>query len=117
MGVNIKKSKADALLTSCPVQHTLNYIGGKWRFGLLWSLRNESRRFGELKRDLKGITEKMLIQELRHLETLGVVKRKSYGEVPPRVEYSLTCKGRSLLPIVYGVVEWGNSSLQALQDE
>ena len=113
----MKKSKADEWLTGCPVQHTLQYIGGKWRFGLLWSLRNECRRFGELKRDLLGITEKMLIQELRHLEALRVVERKSYGEVPPRVEYSLTPKGRSLLPIVYGVVEWGTSSLLASQAE
>ena len=107
-----KNLKTIPQFENCPVQHTLQYIGGKWRFALLWNLRVEAKRFGELKRALPGITEKMLIQELKHFEKLGVVSRKSFGEVPPRVEYSLTEKGQSLLPLVSAVIEWGRNSLQ-----
>ncbi len=78
------------LLTKCPVQHALKFIGGKWRIGILWSMKKSPRRFGELKKDVLGITEKMLIQELRHLENLEIVSRKAYYQVPPKVEYSLT---------------------------
>lgn len=97
---------------SCPVQHTYQFIGGKWRVGILWSLRNASRRFGELKRDAPGISEKMLIQELKVLESLQVVSRKAYPEIPPKVEYSLTARGKTLIPLIESIVDWGYADMK-----
>ena len=101
----------DELLKNCPVQHSLKFIGGKWRIGIIWSMKTTCRRFGELKRDVLGITEKMLIQELRHLESLGVVHRTVYYEIPPKVEYSLTERGRTLIPLLENIVTWGYSDM------
>ncbi len=97
----------EELLQRCPIQHSLKFIGGKWRMGIIWSLRSGCRRFGELKKDVLGITEKMLIQELRHLESLGIVSRQMYYEIPPKVEYSLTSRGKTLVPVVENIVSWG----------
>lgn len=102
----------DELLKNCPVQHSLRFIGGKWRIGIIWSMRSTCRRFGELKRDVLGITEKMLIQELRYLESLGVVSRAAYPEIPPKVEYSLTERGKSLIPLLEDIVAWGYSDIE-----
>lgn len=102
----------DDLLKNCPVQHALKFIGGKWRIGILWSMKTGCHRFGELKRDVLGITEKMLIQELRHLENLGVISRTAYYEVPPKVEYSLTERGKTLIPLIENIVEWGYSDMK-----
>jgi DNA-binding HxlR family transcriptional regulator len=103
------------LLQNCPVQHSLKFIGGKWRIGILWSMKSTCRRFGELKRDVLGITEKMLIQELRYLESIGVVDRRSYYEIPPKVEYSLTERGRSLIPVIENIVSWGYADMGEYQ--
>ncbi|MCJ7821351.1 MAG: helix-turn-helix transcriptional regulator [Bacteroidales bacterium] len=105
-----KLTVADQLL-KCPVQHSLKFIGGKWRMGILWSLKNGCRRFGELKRDVLGITEKMLIQELRHLESLDIISRRVYYEIPPRVEYSLTPRGETLVPVIENIVSWGYADM------
>ena len=102
----------DELLKSCPVQHSLKFIGGKWRIGIIWSMKTSCRRFGELKRDVLGITEKMLIQELRYLERLGVVCRKAFYEIPPKVEYSLTERGKTLIPLLENIVSWGYSDME-----
>jgi DNA-binding HxlR family transcriptional regulator len=102
----------DELLKNCPVQHSLKFIGGKWRIGIIWSMKTTCRRFGELKRDVSGITEKMLIQELRNLERLGVVSRKAYYEIPPKVEYSLTDRGKTLIPLLENIVSWGYSDME-----
>ncbi len=75
-------------------------------------MKTTCRRFGELKRDVSGITEKMLIQELRHLENLGVVSRTAYFEIPPKVEYSLTERGRSLIPLLEDIVSWGYTDME-----
>jgi DNA-binding HxlR family transcriptional regulator len=100
------------IVQKCPVQHTHQFIGGKWRIGILWSLRNGSTRFGQLKRDVLGISEKMLIQELKNLESLKVISRKAYPEIPPKVEYSLTSRGKTLIPLIEGVVEWGYAEMK-----
>jgi len=102
----------EELLRNCPVQHSLKFIGGKWRIGIIWSMRSNCRRFGELKRDVLGITEKMLIQELRHLESLGVICRKAYNEIPPKVEYSLTERGKTLIPLLENIILWGYSDMR-----
>ena len=92
---------------SSPVHVTLNVIGGKWKPVILWNLRTTLLRFNELSRKIEGITQKMLTQQLRELEEDGLVNRKVYPEVPPRVEYSITEYGRTLEPILKCMAEWG----------
>ncbi len=106
-----KDSSPPKIIESCPVQHTQQFIGGKWRIGILWSMKDGCRRFGELKKDSLGISEKMLIQELRHLEKMKIVNRKAYPVIPPKVEYRLTERGKSLIPIIKNIVEWGYSDM------
>lgn len=99
------------LLQNCPVQHAQQFIGGKWRIGILWGIKDGCRRFGELKSDVLGISEKMLIQELRHLQKMGIISRKAYGSIPPKVEYRLTERGMSLIPTIQHIVDWGYSDM------
>ena len=94
---------------SCPVEATLAVIGGKWKSLILFHLSSETKRFGELRRDMPPITQKMLTQQLRELESHRVVHRKVYAQVPPRVEYSLTDLGRSLEPVLQAMCNWGRT--------
>lgn len=91
----------------CPVAVTLDVIGGKWKPLILYYLFQETRRFNELRRMLPHVTQQMLTLQLRELERDGVVHRKVYAEVPPKVEYSLTERGRSLEPILLAMLDWG----------
>ena len=91
----------------CPVEVSLDKIGGKWKPLILWHLRARTRRFSELSREIPNITEKMLTEKLRELEADGLVHREVYREVPPRVEYSLTTYGRSLDGILLQLCDWG----------
>lgn len=93
----------------CALDVTMHFIGGKWKCVVLWYLRKESKRFSELKRNIPEITEKMLSIQLKALEKDGFVKRKIYPEVPPRVEYSLTDEGRTLVPVVEAIAAWGRN--------
>lgn len=93
----------------CPVTATMGVIGGKWKPIILWSLSGGTRRFGELRRHIPAVTQKMLTQQLRELEADGVVLRRVYAEVPPKVEYSLTDYGRTLLPILRAMSRWGKA--------
>jgi len=92
--------------TNCPVKLTASIIGGKWKPPLLYHLEGRTRRFCELQRLIPGLTKKMLTQHLRELERDGIVHRKVYAEVPPRVEYSLTRHGESLKPILKLMSAW-----------
>jgi DNA-binding HxlR family transcriptional regulator len=92
---------------NCPVKLTASIIGGKWKPPLLYHLEGRTRRFCELQRLIPGLTKKMLTQHLRELERDGIVHRKVYAEVPPRVEYSLTRHGESLKPILKLMSAWG----------
>jgi DNA-binding HxlR family transcriptional regulator len=92
---------------NCPVKLTASIIGGKWKPPLLFHLEGGTRRFCELQRLIPGLTKKMLTQHLRELERDGIVHRKVYAEVPPRVEYSLTRHGESLKPILKLMSAWG----------
>jgi DNA-binding HxlR family transcriptional regulator len=93
--------------SNCPVKLTASIIGGKWKPPLLFHLEGRTRRFCELQRLIPGLTKKMLTQHLRELERDGIVRRKVYAEVPPRVEYSLTRHGESLKPILKLMSAWG----------
>ncbi|MBC8043326.1 MAG: helix-turn-helix transcriptional regulator [Rhizobacter sp.] len=91
----------------CPVEITMHVLGGKWKPVILFHLKEKVRRFGELKRIIPGVTQKMLTQQLRELERDGVVSRKVYAEVPPKVEYALTKFGETLGPILKLMCKWG----------
>ena len=82
--------------TNCPAETTLGVIGGKWKLLILRELLCGVSRFGELRRRLNGISEKMLAQHLRELEMMAIIERKIYPEVPPKVEYSLTASGKNV---------------------
>ena len=98
---------ADTERASCPVERTLEVIGGRWKVLILRELFPGVRRFGQLHRALHGITQKMLTQQLREMEEDGIIHREIYLQVPPKVEYSLTPLGESLKPILDSMHEWG----------
>lgn len=91
----------------CALDITMNFIGGKWKTVVLWYLRNRTFRFGELKKQIPDITEKMLSLQLKALEEDGLVKREVFAEVPLRVEYSLTDFGKTLVPVIEAIARWG----------
>jgi len=95
-------------LGHCPVETALAVIGGKWKPLILWHLGEDICRFSELQRLIPGITRKMLTQHLRELERDGIVARKTFNEMPPRVEYSLTEYGSSLRPLLRALCDWGS---------
>lgn len=94
-------------LPACPVETTLTLIGDKWKVLILRDLMPGTKRFGELKKSLGGVSQKVLTAQLRAMEESGLVRRKVYAEVPPRVEYSLTPLGVSLKPILDAMLAWG----------
>ena len=91
----------------CSMELTLDLIGGKWKALILWHLGERTLRFSELKKELPKITQKMFTQQLRELEASGLVNRFIYRQIPPKVEYSLTPVGKSLLPILETLCQWG----------
>lgn len=91
----------------CPVESTLQVLGGKWKCVILWHLRNRVRRFGELHKLIPGATQKVLTAQLRQLERDGLVSRRVFAEVPPRVEYSITAYGLTLSPMLELMCKWG----------
>jgi DNA-binding HxlR family transcriptional regulator len=93
----------------CPVTTTLSVIGGKWKPIIMYIIREETKRFGEIKKLIPAITQKMLTQQLRELEEDGIIDRQVYPVVPPKVEYSLTAYGRSLTPILDAMAAWGRN--------
>lgn len=94
-------------LPACPVEITLMLIGDKWKVLILRDLMGGTKRFGELKKSIGHVTQKVLTAQLRDMEDKGLVDRKVYAEVPPRVEYTLTETGYSLKPILDAMWEWG----------
>ena len=96
-------------LPDCPVATTVQLIGNKWKLLILRNLLARPWRFNELRRDLDGISQKVLTESLRSLEEEGIVSRSVYAEVPPRVEYALTEPGESMRPILDAMQEWGAS--------
>ncbi len=94
-------------LPACPVEVTLQLIGTKWKVLIIRELLESTKRFSELQRSIGGVSQKVLTANLRAMEECGLVNRKVYAEVPPRVEYSLTDLGRSLKSVLNVMVEWG----------
>jgi DNA-binding HxlR family transcriptional regulator len=95
----------------CPLEELVNIIGGKWKIIILWHLREGTLRFGQLRRLLPGITQKMLTQQLRELEDQGMVTRKIYAEVPPRVEYTLTPLALKMRKLLQAMQQWSEQHL------
>lgn len=100
-------AKRRAKKFNCPVEVTLDVIGGKWKSVILWQLRGEAKRYRDLRNLIPNITVRMLTNQLRELEQDGVIKRVVFAEVPPRVEYLLTDSGKSLRPILDSMCAWG----------
>lgn len=92
----------------CPVNTTLEIIGGKWKVIILYHLFQGTQRFNELRRLIPNITQRMLTLQLREMENDGILHRKVYPEIPPKVEYSLTEFGQTLLPVIKAMHKWGN---------
>lgn len=96
----------------CPVEAAISLIDGKWKCLVLWHLLDEGTlRFNELRRRIPGVTQRMLTNQLRELETDGLLHREVYPQVPPKVEYSLTDLGRSLSPVLVALKTWGDANL------
>ena len=91
----------------CPVTRAVYALGGKWKLHIIFQLTRGTRRFGELQRSIPGVTQQMLTSQLRELESDGIVSRKVYPEVPPKVEYSLTPLGMRLKAVTEALGEWG----------
>ena len=96
----------------CPVEATLELIGGKYKALILWHLSEHALRFSQLRKLIHGVTPKMLTQQLRELEADQLVHREVYPVIPPKVEYSLTETGRSLMPILVAMRDWGTAYLR-----
>ena len=96
-------------LPACPVETTLTLIGNKWKVLIIRDLLQGTKRFGELKKSIGSVSQKVLTSQLRAMEEDGLIHREVYAEVPPRVEYSLTELGWSLKPILDAMVNWGNN--------
>jgi DNA-binding HxlR family transcriptional regulator len=93
----------------CAMDVTMDFIGGKWKTIVLWYLKSATLRFGEIKKRIPDITEKMLSLQLKSLEEDGLIRREVFPEVPLRVEYSLTGLGKSLIPVLDAIARWGRN--------
>lgn len=93
--------------STCPAEVTVKLIAGRWKIVILWYLFQGVKRFSELRRTLTGVTQKVLTQQLREMERDGIIARKVFAQVPPRVEYSVTALGLSLKPVVEAMHRWG----------
>ncbi len=96
----------------CGIDVTLAVVGGKWKASILWHLSHQTMRFSDLQRQYSGTTRKMLTQQLRELEADGLVHREVYPQVPPKVEYSLTDKGKTIIPTLNLMCSWGRDYLK-----
>ena len=93
--------------TDCPIVRALSVIGGKWKVVILYQLRDKTLRFGEIKKNIPNITQKVLTGQLKEMESAGLVTREVFAEVPPRVEYTLTNLAKELSPTMDALCEWG----------
>jgi DNA-binding HxlR family transcriptional regulator len=96
----------------CPIEVTMDILGGKWRSLIFWHLGQKKLRFGELQKIVPGISKKVLTEHLKNLEKRGFIEREVFPEVPPRVEYSITSKGKKLLEVLKVMEKWGRDFLE-----
>ena len=107
----------DALFPNCPIRNILSRIGDKWSMLVLYTLEtDEAKRFKELQRNIPDISQKMLTATLRMLEADGLVKHEAFAEVPPRVEYSLSDKGKTLLPHINALLSWATDNMDDIYE-
>ncbi|AIL44734.1 winged helix-turn-helix transcriptional regulator [Elizabethkingia anophelis] len=97
----------DKRLYYTPIEFALNHIGGTWKMPILWRLQEKALRFSELKKDIPHIADKMLTSQLRELESKGMINREVFPVVPPKVEYSLTSKGKKTIPVIETIMKYG----------
>ena len=107
----MKASQRTTQIAPCPMKSATETFGGRWRPGILWRLLDGPKRYGELRRDMPWISEKILIRHLRDLENEGLVNRHDHGTQPPRVDYSLTDYGQTLGPVLREMAAWGKKHL------
>ncbi len=100
-------------LDQCPVTFTMSVIGGKWKPIILFLISKGANRFGILHRGIEGISKQMLTKQLREMEADGILERKIFAEIPPRVEYYITDLGESLFPVVHSMRDWGEKNMTA----
>lgn len=100
--------------TDCPVTATIALFGGRWKLPILYILSKNTRRFGEIQARIPAISKKVLTNQLRELEADGLIGRKEYKELPPRVEYTLTDFGKTLCPLLIDIAAWQRKSIDAL---
>ncbi len=93
---------------SCGLSYAVELLHGRWKVTILWNLDRGVNRYGQLKKNIPGISEKMLTQRLKDLEKDGIITRKDFGTIPPHVEYSLSAAGQQLVPVLHSLCKWGN---------
>lgn len=113
--MDMSEAKKEDQLPACPVETTLTLIGDKWKVLILRDLTPGTKRFGELRKSVGDVSQKVLAAQLRDMEKSGLVHREVYAEVPPRMEYSLTPLGRSLKPILDSMWAWGEGYKASLE--
>lgn len=112
-----KNEVKDALFPNCPIRNILSRIGDKWSMLVLYTLEtDEAKRFKELQRNIPDISQKMLTATLKMLEADGLVKREAFAEVPPRVEYLLSDKGKTLLPHINALISWATDNMDDIYE-
>ncbi len=113
-----EKRKDGIFLRDCPIRNILSRIGDKWSILVIFTLEQTAvMRFGELQKAIPDISQKMLTVTLRTLEQDGIVSRRAYAEIPPRVEYSLTSRGQSLLPRLDALIDWAKEQMDAIMED
>ena len=109
----IEKKSEKIENSDCPVTFCMSKIGGKWKPIIIYLIRKGANRFGILERGIEGITKQMLTKQLREMEADGILERKIYPEIPPRVEYFFTDYGRSLFPLIDAMSDWGLENMKS----
>ena len=107
-----KRKNKDFNPFNCGVTHFLNIVGGKWKVLVIYAISKKCNRFSLLQKAIPHISKQMLINQLRELENDGVIERKIFAEVPPRVEYTLTKYGKSMMPVILNIQQWGEKDMK-----